>query len=96
MKIPKLTKGDIVAIEWTDTNIPKQAGWMSATEHKEWTDACGDTVLTVGIFTHASKQFIHLVGDWDADEVLEKEVLRPINVAKGFIKKIDILKRRKK
>ena len=24
-----------IAIEWTDTNIPKQAGWMSATEHKD-------------------------------------------------------------
>lgn len=92
MKIPKIKKYDIVKITWTDTHIPKEAVWMSESEHKEWADNIGSSVLSVGIYVSQDKHFIHLIGDMDADVVMEKEVLRPINIAKNFITEIKVLK----
>lgn len=92
MKLPKLNKYDIVKVTWTDTHIPKEAGWMSESKHKEWVDSSGSSVLSVGIYVSQDKHFIHLIGDMDADAVLEKEVLRPINIAKNFITSIKVLK----
>ena len=49
--------------------------------------------MSVGIFISQDKKFINLVGDMDYEDVVEKELLRPINVAKGFISEINILKK---
>jgi hypothetical protein len=65
MKKIKLTKGDIVKILWTDTNIPTETGWMSESKHNEWTSSCSNMVVSVGIYISENKKFIHLVGDME-------------------------------
>lgn len=93
MKPKKLKYGDIIEIEWHDTNIPTQPGWMSEAQHQEWVRGCGSIVRTVGIYISEDEHFLNLVGDMDADDTDEKSVLRPINVGKGFIVNIYKLKR---
>ena len=92
---PKLKKGDVVEIIWQDTNIPETPGWMTEAEHTKWANDAGSMVRTVGIYMGSNKGFLNLVGDIDADDVDKKSVLRPINVGKGFIKEIYVLKRAK-
>lgn len=92
---PKLKKGDVIEIIWQDTNIPETPGWMTESEHTKWANDAGSMVRTVGIYMGSNKGFLNLVGDIDADDVDKKSVLRPINVGKGFIKEIYILKRAK-
>lgn len=92
---PKLKKGQIVEVIWTDTHIPENPSWMTEKEHHAWAADCGSSVRSVGVFISEDKNFINLVGDLDSDDVSEISVLRPINIAKGFIKELYILKRAK-
>lgn len=85
--------GDIIEIEWEDSNVPMQPGWMKESEHQEWVKSCGSMVRSVGIYISEDDYFINIVGDMDGDEGMEKSVLRPINIGKGFIKNIYKLKR---
>jgi cAMP phosphodiesterase len=94
-KLPKLIKKDIVCVEWEDTNVPLTAGWMTDVEHGAWVKECGSKVRSVGIYISQNKDFISLVGDTEADECESPSYLRPINIGKGFIKSIEILKRGK-
>lgn len=96
MKLPKLTKGEMVEIVWCDANIPIEPGWMSEQEHKEWAKAAGSGVRSVGIYILQDKDFISIVGDTESEECADISYLRPLNIAKGFIRSINILERQKK
>lgn len=92
----KIKKGDIVEILWEDSNIPEKPGWMSEEEHKTWVSLDGSTVRSVGIVAGTSPRWINLIGDMDADADVKVNVMRPINIAKGFIREVYILQRKKK
>lgn len=92
-KIPKLTKGDIVCIDWHDTNIPYEKGWQTEEEHGKWVDMGGDKVRSVGIYVSQDEDYLHLVGDTDMFFSTKVSYLRPINITKGFISSLKILKK---
>lgn len=92
-KIPKLTKGDIVCIDWHDTNIPYEKGWQTEEEHGKWVSDGGDKVRTVGIYISQDEDYLHLVGDTDMFFSSKASYLRAINVTKGFISSLKVLKR---
>lgn len=95
-KIPKLKKGDMVLIEWTDTNVPLSTDWMSDKEHSDWVaQEAGSVVKTIGFFISKDKNFISLVGDINAEECDSEAYLRPINVGIGYIAKLTVLKEKK-
>lgn len=87
MKIPKLTKGDLVEIIWSDTNVPTEPGWMTQQELSSFLNSRGGLVQSVGIYNGRSKnkKYIQLVGDTDGDDVPDKSALRTINIAIGYI-----------
>lgn len=88
MKIPRLTKGDLVEIIWSDTNIPGDSpGWMTEKELSSFLNSNGGIVKSVGIYNGKSKnrKYIQLVGDTDGDDIPDKSSLRPINIAVGYI-----------
>lgn len=88
MKIPRLIKGDLVEIIWSDTNIPGDVqGWMTEKELSSFLNSNGGIVKSVGIYNGKSKnkKYIQLVGDTDGDDVPDKSSLRPINIAVGYI-----------
>jgi len=80
----RFKRGEIVEVIWNDTNIA-ETGWMSEEEHAAWVLSPGGLVRTVGIFVSEDRNFMHLVGDTEADSVRGRNYLRPINVGKGFI-----------
>lgn len=84
----------MVEIIWNDTNIPASQGWMSETEHDQWASNGGAAVRSVGIFINQDKNFIRLVGDVDADPAQPPNFLRPINIGRGYIHEIHILRRK--
>ena len=90
----KLKKLDPVIILWQDTHIPLTPEWMTEAEHKDWIANSGSKVLSIGFFISEDKDFIHLVGDTEADKWETVSYLRPISIGKGFIQSITILKRR--
>lgn len=87
MKIPRLTKGDLVEIIWSDTNVPEEPGWMTEKELSAFLNSGGGLVQSVGIYNGRSKnkKYIQLVGDTDADDQPDKSALRTINIAIGYI-----------
>lgn len=91
----KVKRGDMVEVIWDDSNIPEKPGWMSEEEHKNWVSMGGSTVRSVGIVIETSKRWINIVGDMDEEDGVKVSVMRPINIAKGFIRELHILKRRK-
>jgi len=93
MKLPKFKKLDPVFILWQDTHTPATPGWMTEQEHDAWTKAAGSKVISIGFFISQDADFIHLVGDADADECEQVNYLRPISIGKGFIKSATVLKR---
>lgn len=96
MKLPKLTKGDVVCIDWHDTNIPYETGWMTEEEFIRFVNSDEDMVRSVGIFVTQNKRFLHLAGDTDLFFVTKKVAyLRPICIGKGYIEKIRILKKKR-
>ena len=90
----KLKKLDPVMILWSDTCTPAEPGWMTEAEHREWIENAGSKVLSIGFFISQDKDFIHLVGDTEADKCETVSYLRPISIAKGFVQSISVLKRR--
>ena len=93
MTKPKIKKLDPVLILWQDTHTPSTPGWMTAQEHDEWSKQAGSKVVSIGFYISEDADFIHLVGDMDADECEQVSYLRPIAIGKGFIKSIQILKK---
>ena len=93
MTKPKLKKLDPVLILWQDTHTPASPGWMTAQEHDEWSKQAGSKVVSIGFYISEDADFIHLVGDMDADECEQVSYLRPLSIGKGFIKSITILKK---
>jgi hypothetical protein len=95
MRIPRLKKWDRVEILWQDTNIPMNPGWMTEKEHSDWAQNAGSLVQSIGYYISQDKDFINLVGDCEADRCESVNYLRPINVGKGFIKRINKLSAKK-
>lgn len=93
MKIPKLTKNDIVEIIWNDTHTPKYSNWMDEVEYVKFLKE-GMKVRSVGIVTGYDKNYIYLVGDSDVlSHIEERTVCRAINIGRGLITEMNILKR---
>lgn len=92
MKIPKLKQYDIVKITWTDTHISTNPGWMDSDEHQEWVNRLGSVVSSVGHYISQDDKFIHIAGDVDKDDIQTRYLLRPINIVKGLITDIKVLK----
>jgi len=89
-----MTKGDLVEIIWRDTHVAATPGWLTVQDHAEWCKDCGDVVKSCGYYVGECKDFYQLVGDMD-DKPDDPYYLRPINIAKGFIKKIRVVRKAK-
>ena len=92
---PKLIVGQMVEVIWSDTHTPKNTDWMDDATYQDWTKE-GVKVRSVGIIKMLNDNYIGLVGDIDnPKQTAQRTVCRVINIGRGLIKEIRILKRSK-
>jgi hypothetical protein len=92
---PKLIVGQMVEVIWADTHTPKHTDWMDDATYQDWTKD-GVKVRSVGIIKMLNDSYIGLVGDIDSPkQTNQRTVCRAINIGRGLIKEIRILKRTK-
>ena len=88
-----MTKGDLVELIWRDTHITDVPGWMSGEAHAVWCEDVAQTVKSCGYYISEDEYYYHLVGDMDNESAFPEYYLRPINIAKSFVKKIRVLRK---
>lgn len=93
VKVMKPKIGDIIEVIWRDTHTPILCTWMDKNEYDNWCKN-GLIVQSVGVYLGENNKDVRLVGDIDrSDDTNGEIVCRPINISKGVITKLTILKR---